>query len=134
MNEGRFLYIWIRTSMFKFSKWAKKYFVFTIKMLWSLLVKNMGVDHLIVLSKLLFWIPFIIMTSAFFYLFKRPNKYLLLSACPMIYFIHKIRGFYYYDSGISLFCYEIGLLASAIFFIFVLEYFRKKWLFVKWCW
>ncbi|MCZ1898734.1 hypothetical protein GHH84_14375, partial [Enterococcus faecium] len=54
------------------------------------------------------------------------NKYLLLSACPMIYFIHKIRGFYYYDSGISLFCYEIGLLASAIFFIFVLEYFRKK--------
>ncbi|WP_338206837.1 hypothetical protein [Enterococcus faecium] len=76
----------------------------------------MGVDHLIVLSKLLFWIPFIIMTSAFFYLFKRPNKYLLLSACPMIYFIHKIRGFYYYDSGISLFCYEIGLLASAIFF------------------
>ncbi|MCZ2061961.1 hypothetical protein GHJ68_16610, partial [Enterococcus faecium] len=49
-----------------------------------------------------------------------------LSACPMIYFIHKIRGFYYYDSGISLFCYEIGLLASAIFFIFVLEYFRKK--------
>ncbi|HFJ6157960.1 hypothetical protein [Enterococcus faecium] len=86
----------------------------------------MGVDHLIVLSKLLFWIPFIIMTSAFFYLFKRPNKYLLLSACPMIYFIHKIRGFYYYDSGISLFCYEIGLLASAIFFIFVLEYFRKK--------
>ena len=87
--------------------------------------KNMGVDHLIVLSKLLFWIPFIIMTSAFFYLFKRPNKYLLLSACPMIYFIHKIRGFYYYDSGISLFCYEIGLLASAIFFIFVLEYFRK---------
>lgn len=95
-------------------------------MLCSLLVKNMGVDHLIVLSKLLFWIPFIIMTSAFFYLFKRPNKYLLLSACPMIYFIHKIRGFYYYDSGISLFCYEIGLLASAIFFIFVLEYFRKK--------
>ncbi|EGP5103607.1 hypothetical protein EWX11_10235 [Enterococcus faecium] len=86
----------------------------------------MRVDHLIVLSKLLFWIPFIIMTSAFFYLFKRPNKYLLLSACPMIYFIHKISGFYYYDSGISLFCYEIGLLASAIFFIFVLEYFRKK--------
>ncbi|PQG58949.1 hypothetical protein CUS28_13545 [Enterococcus faecium] len=91
----------------------------------------MGVDHLIVLSKLLFWTPFIIMTSAFFYLFKRPNKYLLLSACPMIYFIHKIRGhkirgFYYYDSGSSLFCYEIGLLASAIFFIFVLEYFRKK--------
>ncbi|OUK05683.1 hypothetical protein BU185_16260 [Enterococcus faecium] len=44
----------------------------------------------------------------------------------MIYFFHKIRGFYYYDSGISLFCYEICLLASAIFFIFVLEYFRKK--------
>ncbi|MBK4757224.1 hypothetical protein CU024_0714 [Enterococcus faecium] len=44
----------------------------------------------------------------------------------MIYFIHKIRGFYYYDSGISLFYYEIGLLASAIFFICVLGYFRKK--------
>ncbi|MEO2663339.1 hypothetical protein ABHA52_12870 [Enterococcus faecium] len=86
----------------------------------------MGVDHLIVLSKLLFWIPFIIMTSIFFYLFKKPNKYLLLSACPMIYFIHKIRGFYYYDSGNSLFYYEIGLLASAIFFICVLGYFRKK--------
>ncbi|WP_306298079.1 hypothetical protein [Enterococcus faecium] len=86
----------------------------------------MGVDHLIVLSKLLFWIPFIIMTSSIFYLFKRPNIYLHLFVCPIIYFFHKIRGFYYYDSGISLFCYEICLLASAIFFIFVLEYFRKK--------
>lgn len=86
----------------------------------------MGVDYLIVLSKFLFWILFIIMISIFFYLFKKLNKYLFLFVCLMIYFIYKIRGFYYYDFGILLFYYEIGLLVLVIFFICVLGYFRKK--------
>ncbi|THE12280.1 hypothetical protein E1H99_07720 [Enterococcus hirae] len=79
------------------------------------------------LSKFLFWIPITIAALSFIFFIKwtRRSVLLLLSACPMIYFIVRIMTYYFYNSTLVFLYYVIGFFVSVTFFIIVLGYFIK---------
>ncbi|HFU5909639.1 TPA: hypothetical protein ACH6J4_001862, partial [Enterococcus faecium] len=89
---------------------------------------ELGDVILILLSKLLFWIPFF-GVLIFLWFFTKWNKYdifLLFCSAPAFYFISRIIEYSYAESVHQYDFYLKGLVCSIIFYILILFFIDKK--------